>query len=77
MHATETARFRQMLTGYDCLAREQLICSSQVHVGVDDRDQAVAAGNRLSAHLGTLLALSASSPFCGERTNTKPGVRRG
>src|SRR6201998_920488 len=44
MQVTQTARYRQMLTDYQLLAREQLICGTQVHVGVDDRDVALEGG---------------------------------
>ena len=70
MQVTQTARYRQMLADYQLLAREQLICGTQVHVGVDDRDLAVAVANRVSAHLPTLLALSASSPFWADGSDT-------
>ena len=42
MQVTQTARYRQMLADYQLLAREQLICGTQVHVDVADRDEAVA-----------------------------------
>ena len=45
------------------LVREQLICSTQVHVDVDNRDLAIAAGHRIAPWLPALpalLALSAS-----------------
>ena len=35
MQVTQTARYRQMLADYQLLAREQLICGTQVHVGID------------------------------------------
>ncbi len=60
---TDTRRFRGMLDDYQHLVREQVICSCQVHVGVDDMDQAVAIMNRVRPWLGVLLALSASSPY--------------
>ena len=60
---TKSARFEQMREDYQLLVDEQLICGTQVHVGVDDRDVAVAVAQRLSVWLPTLLALSASSPF--------------
>ena len=63
MQVTQTARYRQMLSDYQLLAREQLICGTQVHVGVDDRDESIAVANRVTPYLPTLLALSASSPF--------------
>lgn len=60
---TPTARFAHMLAEYQLLVREQLICSMQVHVGIDDRDVAVRLLDRVSPWLPALLALSASSPF--------------
>ena len=60
---TPTSRYRRMLDDYQLLAREQLICGAQVHVGVPDRDEAVAVCQRVSPALPTLLALSASSPY--------------
>ena len=70
MHVTETDRYRQMLADYQLLAREQLICGTQVHVGVDDRDESVAVANRVTPYLPTLLALSASSPFWADGSDT-------
>jgi carboxylate-amine ligase len=70
MRVTKTPRYRQMLADYQLLAREQLICGTQVHVGIDDRDEAVAVGYRVAAHLPTLLALSASSPFASDGSDT-------
>ena len=59
-----------MLADYQLLAREQLICGTQVHVGVDDRDEAVAVAHRVAPYLPTLLALSASSPFWADGSDT-------
>jgi carboxylate-amine ligase len=70
MHVTETARYRQMLSEYQLLAREQLICGTQVHVGVDDRDVSIAVANRVAPHIPILLALSASSPFWADGSDT-------
>ena len=70
MQVTRTARYRQMLSDYQLLAREQLICGTQVHIDVADRDEAVAVGNRVSPHLPTLLALSTSSPFWADGSDT-------
>jgi len=60
---TPTSRYRRMLDDYQLLAREQLICGAQVHVGVADRDEAVAVTRRVAPVLPVLLALSASSPY--------------
>ena len=70
MQVTQTARYRQMLSDYQLLAREQLICGTQVHVGVDDRDETVAVAHRVTPYLPTLLALSASSPFWADGSDT-------
>jgi carboxylate-amine ligase len=70
MQVTQTARYRQMLADYQLLAREQLICGTQVHVGVDDRDESVAVANRIAPYVPTLLALSASSPFWADGSDT-------
>lgn len=70
IQVTQTARYQQMLADYQLLAREQLICGTHVHVGVDDRDEAVAVANRVSACVPTLLALSASSPFWADGSDT-------
>ena len=54
---------------YGQLAREQTVFGCHVHVGVADRDLAVAAMNHLRPWLPVLLALSSSSPFwCGVDT---------
>ncbi|RAK38193.1 carboxylate-amine ligase [Actinoplanes lutulentus] len=60
---TPTSRYHRMLHEYQMLVREQLICGTQVHVGVADRDEAVAVTQRVSPVLPVLLALSASSPY--------------
>ena len=70
MQVTKTPRYRQMLADYQLLAREQLICGTQVHVGVANRDTAVAVAHRVAAYLPILLALSASSPFASDGSDT-------
>ncbi|GLY05635.1 MULTISPECIES: carboxylate--amine ligase/circularly permuted type 2 ATP-grasp protein [Actinoplanes] len=60
---TPTSRYHRMLHEYQMLVREQLICGTQVHVGVPDRDEAVAVAQRVAPTLPVLLALSTSSPF--------------
>ncbi|MBG0822087.1 carboxylate--amine ligase/circularly permuted type 2 ATP-grasp protein [Planomonospora sp. ID91781] len=56
-------RYEQMLADYQLLTREQLICGTQVHAEVADRDLAVAVAHRLAPWLPPLLALSTSSPY--------------
>ncbi|RZS89462.1 carboxylate-amine ligase [Motilibacter rhizosphaerae] len=60
---TPTSRFLTMLDDYGMLVREQMICGLQVHVGIPDRDLAVAVARRVAPSVPLLLALTASSPF--------------
>lgn len=60
---TADARYARMLADYQLLAREQIICGTQVHVGIPDRDLCVDIASRVSPDLSILLALSTSSPF--------------
>jgi len=60
---TVNPRYEHMRGEYRVLVSEQLICAMQVHVGVPDRDLAVAVAHRVTPWLPALLALSASSPF--------------
>src|ERR671920_1883814 len=60
---TSTGRYGRMQEQYRLLVDEQLICGTQVHVGVSDRDLAVEIAQRVARDLPVLLALSASSPF--------------
>ena len=70
MRVTQTSRYQQMLADYQLLAREQLICGTQVHIGVEDRDESVLVAGRVAAYVPTLLALSASSPFWSDGSDT-------
>lgn len=63
MKISPDPRYEQMLADYQVLAREQLICGTQVHVEVRDRDLAVTVARRLTPWLPPLLALSCSSPY--------------
>ncbi|MGW2222061.1 carboxylate-amine ligase [Nonomuraea sp. NPDC001684] len=56
-------RYEKMLSDFQVLTREQLICGTHVHAEVPDPDLAVAVAHRLTPWLAPLLALSASSPF--------------
>ena len=60
---TSTGRFARMQHDYRLLVEEQLICGTQVHVGVDNRDLAIAVAQRVGRDLPLLLALSTSSPI--------------
>jgi glutamate---cysteine ligase / carboxylate-amine ligase len=63
LEITPHPRYEHMQGEYRMLVREQLICGTQVHVDVHDRDVAVAVAHRIAPWLPVLLALSASSPF--------------
>jgi len=63
LQVTPDPRYERIRDEYRMLVCEQLICSTQVHVDMDDRDLAIAVGHRIAPRLPTLLALSASSPF--------------
>ncbi len=56
-------RFRRMEDQYQRVARQQVICGCHVHVGIADRDLAVAVMNRVRPWLPVLLALAANSPY--------------
>ncbi len=60
---TSSGRYGRMQEQYRLLVDEQLICGLQIHVGISDRDLAVAIMQRVARELPVLLALSASSPF--------------
>src|SRR5919107_344585 len=60
---TSTGRYSRMHEQYRLLVDEQLICGTQIHVGIADRDVAVEIGQRIARDLPVLLALSASSPY--------------
>jgi carboxylate-amine ligase len=60
---TDTGRYGRMQEQYRLLVDEQLICGTQIHVGVADRGLAVEIAQRVARHLPVLLALSASSPY--------------
>src|SRR4051812_38570643 len=60
---TSNGRYSRMQEQYRLLVDEQLICGTQIHVGISDRDVAVEIAQRIARDLPVLLALSASSPF--------------
>ena len=60
---TATGRYGRMQEQYRLLVDEQLICGTQIHVGVEDREVAVEITQRIASRLPVLLALSASSPY--------------
>lgn len=56
-------RYRDLISALRFVARQELIFGMHVHVGVDDPDAAIYVADQLRLDLGTLLALSANSPF--------------
>ena len=53
---TTTGRYGRMQEQYRLLVDEQLICGTQIHVGVEDRDLAVEIAQRIARELPLLLA---------------------
>lgn len=56
-------RFARVASSYAGLVGDYQACGCHVHVGVPDRDTAVAVVNHLRPWLPTLLALAGNSPF--------------
>lgn len=69
---TDTERYRQLVGELGDVARANLIFGMHVHVGIPDRDEAIAVYNSARYFLPHLLALSTSSPFFNGR---KTGLR--
>lgn len=61
--ATEGERFRRITGIYAGMVADYQVCGCHVHVGVPDREHAVAVIGLLRPWLPTLLALSVNSPF--------------
>jgi carboxylate-amine ligase len=60
---TTTGRYGRMQEQYRLLVDEQLICGTQIHVGVTGLELAIQITQRITRDLPALLALSASSPY--------------
>jgi glutamate---cysteine ligase / carboxylate-amine ligase len=60
---TARDRYRHLVDQLQYVARRELIFGLHVHVAVDDPEKAIKVVNGLLAHLSSLLALSANSPF--------------
>lgn len=60
---TDTEHYRQLLSTYQQVANQQVICGCHIHVHVDDPDQRIVAMNRVRPWLPVLAALSANSPW--------------
>jgi carboxylate-amine ligase len=60
---TARDRYHHLVDQMQYVARRELIFGLHIHVAVDDAEKAVQVVNGLLAHISSLLALSASSPF--------------
>ena len=60
---TPDERYEQLDADYAVVSQVQLVCGMHVHVGVPDRDAAVAAMDRARVWAPLLLALAANSPW--------------
>jgi glutamate---cysteine ligase / carboxylate-amine ligase len=56
-------RYRDLVSGLQFVARQEIIFGIHVHVGIDDPNKAIHVTNGMRVHLPLLLALSANSPF--------------
>jgi glutamate---cysteine ligase / carboxylate-amine ligase len=56
-------RYRDLISGLQFVARQEIIFGIHVHVGVDSPDKAIHVTNGMRVHAPLLLALSANSPF--------------
>ncbi|MEU2003784.1 glutamate--cysteine ligase [Rhodococcus sp. NPDC019627] len=61
---TDTPRYQQMAERFGALFTG-VMCGCHVHVGIEDREQAVQVSNHLRPWLPALLALTANSPIAG------------
>ncbi len=69
---TEDARYDQLASDFQQVARRLVICGMHVHVGIDDPDLRIDLMNQVKYFLPHLLALSTSSPFwMGRETGLK------
>lgn len=69
---TEHERYKMIIDEMGDVARANLIFGLHVHVGIEDRETAIALCNQMRYFLPHILALSTSSPFwLGRRTGLK------
>ena len=57
------ARYERLIAKASTWGQRQIILGVHTHIGVDDRETAIALQRALVGHLPLILALSASSPF--------------
>ncbi|RFS86492.1 YbdK family carboxylate-amine ligase [Actinomadura spongiicola] len=72
---TRGERFTAIAALYGDIVADYQACGCHVHVGVPDRETAVAVVNHLRPWLATLLALSVNSPFDHGRVSAYAGRR--
>jgi glutamate---cysteine ligase / carboxylate-amine ligase len=60
---TDDARYDQLATDLQQIARRLVICGMHVHVGIDDPDLRIDLMNQVRYFLPHILALTTSSPF--------------
>lgn len=60
---TDDARYEQLATDFQQVARRLVICGMHVHVGIDDPDLRIDLMNQVRYFLPHILALTTSSPF--------------
>jgi carboxylate-amine ligase len=63
----ENPRYRELARRFPAAAAGGATCACHVHIGISDRDLAVAVLARLRPWLPALLALTVNSPFAGAR----------
>ncbi|MFD8702827.1 glutamate--cysteine ligase [Kitasatospora sp. NPDC059648] len=56
-------RYARSVAAFGALDDDQVSCALHIHVGLDDRHQALQVGNHLRVWLPALIALAANSPF--------------
>ena len=72
---TEGDRYRGIVEDLQDVARANLIFGLHVHVGIKDRDTAMALANQVRYFLPHILALSTSSPFWLGRNSGLKSIR--
>jgi glutamate---cysteine ligase / carboxylate-amine ligase len=72
---TDGARYKNIVEDLQDVARANLIFGLHVHVGIKDRDTAMALANQVRYFLPHILALSTSSPFWLGRNSGLKSIR--
>ncbi len=72
---TDGARYKNIVEDLQDVARANLIFGLHVHVGIKDRDTAMALANQIRYFLPHILAISTSSPFWLGRNSGLKSIR--